>query len=303
VSLPVREPEHLPRRLWWVLAGLTLAWGFNWTAMKVALAEIPPWTFRTLCLGLGSLILFAVLRAARQPLAVPRGQWPRLALLAVLNISNWNLLVAFGLMMIPSGRAAILAYTMPVLAVPLSVWLLRERLTARKVLGLALGMAALALLLGEGAATLGSAPVGSLLVLGAAASWACGTVLQKRYPVSMPTGPYTAWLMALGGIPMLAGALLFEEFGALAGTGMWAGLALAYNVLIAFAWAHWAWIKLATSVPVTIFSLSMLLVPVVGVMSGMLFLGERPSWAEYAALALVVGSLVTVLVPPRAPAG
>jgi len=35
------EPDHLPRRLWWVLASLTLAWGFNWTAMKTALAEQP----------------------------------------------------------------------------------------------------------------------------------------------------------------------------------------------------------------------------------------------------------------------
>ena len=48
------DQDHLPRRLWWLLAGLTFAWGFNWTAMKVALADVPPWTFRTLCLGFGS---------------------------------------------------------------------------------------------------------------------------------------------------------------------------------------------------------------------------------------------------------
>src|SRR5258708_2708803 len=58
-----RESDHLPRRLWWVLAGLTLAWGFNWTAMKVSLSEVTPWTFRTLCLGLGSAGLVALLRA------------------------------------------------------------------------------------------------------------------------------------------------------------------------------------------------------------------------------------------------
>ena len=52
------EPDHLPERLWWVLARLSLAWGFNWTAMNVALAEVPPWTFRSLCLGLGSAVLF-----------------------------------------------------------------------------------------------------------------------------------------------------------------------------------------------------------------------------------------------------
>ena len=78
-----------------------------------------------------------------------------------------------------------------------------------------------------------------------------------------------------------------------------AWLGVAYNVLIAFAWAHWAWIKVATSVPVSVFSLSMLVIPVLGVLSGMLLLGERPTWAEYAALALVLGSLLTVVLPAR----
>jgi drug/metabolite transporter (DMT)-like permease len=295
--------DHLPRRLWWLLAGLTFAWGFNWTAMKVALAEVPPWTFRTLCLGFGSAVLFAALRAGGQRLAVPAGEWPRLAMLAFFNITCWNVLVAFGMTMIPSGRAAILAYTMPALAIPLSVWILRERLSARKLAGLALGMSGLALLLGEAAFGLGRAPVGSLLVLGAAASWALGVVLQKRYPMTMPPGAYSAWIMLLGGVPIFACAALFDDPAALAGVGVGAALGIAYNVLVAFAWAHWAWIKLATSVSVTVFSLSMLVIPVVGVLSGMLFLGERPSWAEYAALVLVVGSLLSVVAPaPKPPA-
>lgn len=291
--------DHLPRRLWWLLAGLTFAWGFNWTAMKVALSEVSPWTFRVLCLGLGSAVLFFALRMGGQRLAVPRGQWPRLALLAFFNITCWNVLIAFGMTMIPSGRAAILAYTMPALAIPLSVWLLDERLTARKLAGLALGMCGLALLLGEALVGLGRAPVGSVLVLGAAASWALGTVLQKRYPPAMPAGPYTAWIMLLGGVPIFVCALAFDDVGALAGLGLWPVLGIVYNVLVAFAWGHWAWIKLATSVSVTVFSLSMLVIPMVGVLSGMLFLGERPSWAEGAALVLVLASLFSVAVPQR----
>lgn len=294
-----RQPDHLPRQLWWLLGALTIAWGFNWTAMKVSLSAVSPWTFRAMCLGLGSAVLFAVLRASGQSLAVPRGQRARLALLAFVNITCWNLLVAFGLLTVPSGRAAILAYTMPAWSIPLSVWLLHERITARKLAGLALGMGGLVLLLGDAAATLGHAPLGSLLVLGAAVSWALGTVLQKRFPMKMPPGAYTAWIMLLGGLPIIVGALIFDDLGALANIGVWPALAIAYNVLIAFAFAHWAWIKIATAVPVSVFSLSMLIIPVVGVLSGMLFLGERPSWVEYVALALVLGSLVSVVVPAR----
>jgi drug/metabolite transporter (DMT)-like permease len=298
-----REPDHLPRGLWWVLAGLTLAWGFNWTALKVALSEVPPWTFRSLCLGFGSAVLFLALRAGGQRLVLPRGQWTRLWLLAILNITSWNMLVAFGVALIPSGRAAILAYTMPVLAVPLSVWLLRERITGAKLAGLALGLTGLALLLAESFAQLGAAPLGSLLVLGAALSWALGTVLQKRFPVNLPAGLYTAWIMLLGGVPIFIGALVLEDVRDLGRIGLLPALGTAYNVFVAFAFAHWAWIKIATSVPVSVFSISMLLIPVVGVVSGMLFLGERPTWAEYAALASVVLALLTVLRPSRAARG
>jgi len=291
--------EHLPARLWWVLAGLTLVWGFNWTAMKVAITDVAPFTFRTLCLGGGSAVLFAFLRASGQPLAVPRRQWPRLAMLAFFSITCWNILVVLGLSRLPSGRAAILAYTMPAWAIPLSVLILGERLTARKVLGLLLGVVGMLLLVWDEFGRLQGAPLGALLVLGAAISWAVGTVLQKKYPVRAPVAAYTAWIMLIGGVPIYAGALLLEDFRKLADIGTPALLGTLYNVFLSFAWAHWAWITLATSVSVTVFSLCMLAIPLVGVFSGMAFLGERPGWAEYAALGFVLASLATVVLPQK----
>lgn len=292
------DQEHLPRRLWWVLAGLTLSWGFNWTAMKISLAEVSPWTFRTFCLAGGAAILFSVLRAARTPLAVPRAQWRRLAVLALINITCWNILVAYGVAMIPSGRAAIIAYTMPVWAIPLSVWLLGERMNGRKLVGIALGLGGLALLLADQVSSVQAAPVGALLVLGAACTWAIGTVLQKKFPVSAPVTVYTAWIMLIGGIPIFAVAAL-ADLGRHPSISLEAWLAIAYNVFVAFAWAHWAWIKIATSVSVTVFSLSMLVIPVVGVASGMLFLGERPSLHEYVAMLLILSALGSVVIPQR----
>jgi drug/metabolite transporter (DMT)-like permease len=284
--------------LWWVLAGLTLGWGFNWTAMKVSLAEVSPWTFRTFCLAGGAVILFSVLRAVGTPLAVPRSEWRRLALLALLNITCWNILIAYGVAMIPSGRAAIIAYTMPVLAIPLSVWLLGERMNGRKLAGIALGVGGLGLLLVDQVASLRAAPVGTLLVLCAAATWAIGTVLQKKFPVAVPVSVYTAWIMLIGGLPIFA-VTAVAEAGRHPPISLQAWLAIAYNVFVAFAWAHWAWIKIATSVSVTVFSLSMLMIPVVGVLSGMIFLGERPSVPETVAILLILAALVTVAAPRR----
>ena len=63
--------------------------------------------------------------------------------------------------------------------------------------------------------------------------------------------------------------------------------------------AHWAWFTLARTLPVTVSSLSSLPVPVVGVISGILLLGERPGVQEWIALALVVAALFTVLFQPN----
>ena len=289
------EPDHLPRRLWWVLVALTFAWGFNWTAMKVALSEVPPWTFRSVCLAFGAAVLFLALRASGQALAIPREQWGRVALLSFLNITCWNMLTAFGVALIPAGRASVLAYTMPVWAMPLSVWLLGERISGRRAAGLALGIAALVLLLGEGFVRMGAAPLGSLMVLGAAFSWALGTVLQKRMQARIALGPYSAWMMLLGGVPIFLGALAFEDLASLREISLQPALAVAYNVFVSFAFAQWAWLRIATSVPVSVFSISMLVIPVIGVLSGMVFLGERPAWAELAALLLVLGALASVI--------
>ena len=75
--------------------------------------------------------------------------------------------------------------------------------------------------------------------------------------------------------------------------------AVLYNIFLAGTVAHWAWYRLARTLPVAVSSMSSLPVPVVGVFSGMLFLGERPGPAEWAALALIMAAMVAVLWPPR----
>jgi drug/metabolite transporter (DMT)-like permease len=75
-------------------------------------------------------------------------------------------------------------------------------------------------------------------------------------------------------------------------------VALAYNVVVAFVFCHWAWYKIVTTVPVGVSSLSSLMTPVVGVFSGMLVLSEVPHWQDFAALGLVLLALATVMLPP-----
>lgn len=281
-----------------LLALLTLGWGANWPIMKVALEGFPIWTFRALCVIAGAVGLLGIALAARQSIALPRRHWPSFAAIAFFNITGWNLGALYGLAQMPSGRAAVLAYTMPLWAILLGRVVLRERIDGWRWLGLGLGLAGLGLLVASDAASLAAAPVGAALIVVAALSWAIGTVLLKRFPVRAPATVITGWQMAIGGLPIVAGAVLLD-WGNPPVLAAGPVLATLYNMLVCFIYCYWAWTRLVVRLPVAVAGLSTLLIPVVGTLSGMAMLGERPGWLDFLGLALILGALVCVLIAPQ----
>ena len=290
--------QTLPRSMWVLLGLLTLGWGFNWPMMKLTLAEMPVWTFRGVCVATGAAGLFLIARLGGQSLRVPQGQWTRLIVTSACNVTLWNVFIGYGLTMLPAGRSAILAYSMPIWAVLLCVFILHERLTRRRLLGLVLGMAGMALLIGREFTLMRASPLGAILVVGAAFGWALGTVLMKRYPMSLGTTALTAWQLLIGGLPIMIGALILD-WDHWRPIGTPAVIGLVYNMFFVFIFCYWAWFKIATTAPASVSSLSTLMIPIVGVFSGIWLLGESPQWQEYAALVLVIAALATVLIPPR----
>ena len=292
-----RQP--IPAAVLGLVLFVTFAWGVNWPLLKIVLGEMAPLHFRTWCMWGGAAGLFALAAWNRQPVRVPAGQWGRLVLIAAFNITCWSVLVAYGVPLMESGRASILAFTMPIWSVPLSRWLLNEPVTARRLAGLLLGIAGMGLLVGSELHAAGRSPLGAMLMLGAAATWALGVVMIRRWQFPLPATSFTAWQLLIGGVPIVIGSLF--ERGSYSPLGLSAGavFALYYNVFVCFIFSYWAWTKVATVVPVAISSLTTLIVPVVGVFSGMIVLGERPHWTDFAALALVVTALAVVLLPQR----
>lgn len=294
------QTHVLPPSVYGLIAAISIFWGCNWPIMKIVLREFPPLTFRAWCLGVSAVVLFAMARLGRLELAVPRAQWGRLALISLFNLAVWNILAIYAIGMMDSGRAAIVGYTMPIWAMLLGFGLLGEPVTRRKLLGLTLGCLGMVLLLGGEIAAVGRAPLGAVLMLGAALAWAVGIIMIRRWPLELPLLSFSAWQMAIAFPLLLGGALVLEPgapsplqlgFAPLAG--------LLYNIVFAFVFCNWAWMRIATAAPVSVSSLSTLLVPVIGVFSSMLMLGERPAWSDFTALALVVAALATVLVGGR----
>lgn len=296
----MQQPSTLPPSALLLLAGLTLGWGFNWTVIKVVLEQIAPLSFRLWCLLGGAAGLFALARLNGLEWRVPSGQWPRLCLITLFNVTLWNVFVVYGVPLMDSGRAAILTFTLPVWSTIGGVWMLGERMSARKWLGLALGVAGVLLLVGMELRKIGDAPLGTVLMLGASMSWALGTLCTKRWPVDLPASSFTAWQLLLSVVPFGVGSILLEPGGmSLSGLGVWPIMGVIYNVLVSFMFCMWAWTRIVVIVPATVSSLSPLLIPVVGVFSGMVMLGEKPQWTDFGGLLLVSMALATVVIPPR----
>ena len=277
---------------------LTLIWGCNWPVLKLGVTDIAPLTFRALTLPFAALSMLAVASWSGDVVRVPRALWGKVAVLALFNITGWNGLVLFGLAQLPAGRSVILAYTMPIWSVLFSIFLLHEPLSKLKLFGMALGIAGMALLLGEDVRHLERTPTAALLILAASLSWGIGTVLLRRWNLPVAQNTLSGWMMLLGVVPMIVLAPVMAP-GPLQPLAPVAWFAVLYNICLAGTVGHWAWYRLVRTLPVAVSSMSALPVPVVGVFAGMLVLGERPGPAEWTALALVVAAMVAVLWPPK----
>ena len=268
-----------------LLVGITLFWGFNWPVMKIAMTEIPVFTFRAIVLLAGGLCLLALCRAFRYPLVVPRREWKPLIFVTVA-IFVFQLLSGYGVLMTGSGRASVMAYTMPVWAIAMGWAFLGERPGWRRLTALALGMAGMGLLLAADIETIGGAPIGMILMLVTAMAWGVATILQKRVDWTVPTLTIVTWQVLLGSVPMGIGAA-FVDYSTVSFPGTWAILCTLYNIFIAAAFCFWAYMEVVRLYPVGVATIGVMLTPVVGIFSGALVLGEPLGFAEYGSMVLV----------------
>lgn len=277
-----------------LLALLTLAWGFNWPVMKFAVHAYAPLTFRFLCMVGGVISLWAVARWQRQSLHVDRAHWREIVVLAIPNMVIWHLLAIVAVSLLSSGRAAILGYTMPVFAT-LAAWGIGgERPGLRQWLGVTSALVATLLLLSTEFSAMAGAPHGTLLMLAAAAGWGVGTVMLRRTTLPVHTLVLTFWMLVVATCALGVASLLLEAARWRWPTaGEWG--AIAYNAFIAIAFCHVVWFSIARALPPVASGLSVMLIPVLGVFSGAIALGETPHWSDYVAVVLVLVSLATVL--------
>ncbi len=280
-----------------LLLAVGIFWGFNWPVMKISMAAIPVFTFRAIAIFFGGLCLAALCRYMGYSLKIPRDQWLSLLLVTTL-IFGFTVLSGYGVLQTGSGRAAVMAYTMPVWAIPLSALLLAEPITWRKLASLLLGLGGMALLLIADIKTLGGAPVGMALMLVTAIIWAAATIAHKKVVWTVPTLVLVTWQSLLNSVPLAIGAV-FADYDGVAFPGLWPILGVLYNIFIATTLCLYAYFEVVRIFPVGMTTIGVMIAPVVGVFSGAFALGEPLGVAEFAALALVLAAIALPVMARR----
>lgn len=280
-----------------LIATIGLFWGGNWPAVRFILMDVPPFTLRAIGFSTGAILLLSWACWRRLPLRVPAGEWPWLVATGFFTILGFNLATAFGQLRMPTSQAAIIAFSMPCWALLLGWWLLGQRITRRQWLGLACGQAGLLVLLGPLA--LASGPqglTGPTIMLGAALSWALGTVLiKKRGTWQSHAVVVTGWQFALCALPMIVMMVARESPPPPASWQASTWLALGYHLLFSITLAQMLWFMNVNRLTIAQATISTLIIPTVGVSSAILLLGEPLSAKVFLALLLTLAAVAIVM--------
>ncbi len=286
-----------PRQLV-LLVLLTLTWGINWPVMKIGVTEYPPLAFRALSIWLGLPFVYIAARVMGQSLRIERRDWFEVMRLALTNMTVWHVVAIVAIQALSSGRAAILGYTMPIFSALWGRALFGERLSARQSLGVLAAAIGVALLLWHELAQMAGRPWAAMGMLAAAAVWALGTQQLRRTTLQVPTITLVWWMLILSALVLtVLTAILERDRWAQPSPVAWG--AILFNAVAIFGFAQMAWLVLARSLPPAASTLSVMMIPVLGAVSGALWLGEALHWQDAAAVILMGVAIGSVLLPAR----
>jgi len=281
-----RTGHHLPASHLLLALAIVAVWGTNFVVIRLALDELPPLLFATL------RFTFAFLPAAffiRRPAV----RWRSLAAYGVLiGFGQFGLLYIAMRGHISPGLASLVVQSQVFFTIGLAMLVNRERMRAYQGFALLIATSGIALIILHGDAS--ATPLGLLLTLIASLSWGCGNHIAKSSGTSDMLG-FVVWASLFSIPPLFAASLVMEGWPAMtqavahAGSGAWAAVLWQSVGNTLFGYAAWGW--LLSRHPAASISPTALLVPIFGMGTSALVLGEAlPGW-KIGAAALVIGGL------------
>jgi drug/metabolite transporter (DMT)-like permease len=288
------------RRAVALLAVVVLAWGTNWPVTKIIVHDVSPlWSTALRCM-IAAAALAPLLWTQGIFIVPKRGDMPVVLCTSLLHMVAFSALVAAGLQFVPAGRAIVLGYTTPIwVAVGARVFL-SESITKWRAVGIATGIAGLAVIFDPRALDWGDrqALLGSGLILVAALCWAANIVYVRAHKWISTPFQLVFWQVLLAAVVLSTIALFTEGVPHIEWTARLAALLL-FSGIFCTALAHWAMSMVNRSLPAVTTSLGLLATPVLGIISAIIVLNEPLEPSLFLAMALIIGGITLGTVADR----
>jgi drug/metabolite transporter (DMT)-like permease len=279
-------------------AAIYLLWGSTYLAVAVALGSIPPFLLMGTRSIAGGLILLACVKLAGRSIGSPR-TWAFAAGCGMLFFVGCHGVLAHAQQHVPSGLAAVMLATIPFWIVGVKALLPGHRPTFKNLAILAPGVAGVGVIVWPqvGANSSGPDIADIILLLGASASWAVGTILSEAYAGSSSRIALSGMELVTGGVALIVMSGAFGELRSLdpGGISPASAAAWAYLVIAGTALGFAAYIWLLKQMSPTVVSTYTFVNPVIAVLLGWLVLGEHPTAWVLIGAALVVTSVAGLL--------
>ena len=273
-----------------------LIWGMNWVVMKTANTFFPPITFVAYRFLFGALVLLSVWRWLHLPLPKKK-YWPWIFLTGILQMGLNNIAAQTSMLTLGAGMVSVLNYSMPVFAAVMAHFLLGERLTWRKGAGIVLAIAGMAVLMDVHA---GGDVTAIFIGLLSAVFWGLASIFVKLKLSDVNPISLTTWQMVCASLSLLAYTTVVPQ-----GEVVWnteSILCLIYNGVLASALAFFLWSWILQHIEVSKASVAVLAVPVVGVVGGILCLGEPMTLHIFFGMLMIMAGIYIVVTHKRQPA-
>jgi drug/metabolite transporter (DMT)-like permease len=287
--------DHASRRAGLAaLLTVIVCWGLTWPVNKVLLEDLSPAWMMALRSAIATVGLFAIALARGRLVAPPRADLPVVLSITLLHMVGFGVLAAWGLRLVPTGRSVVLAYTTPLWVVP-GAWLfLGERLTARRIIGVSVGLIGLITLFNPTAFdwTSRNAILGNGAILIAALLWAASILHIRGHRWRSTPLDLVPWEMLLA--TAIVTPLAYALDGAPAPAPIWSGRLVAlllYAGIPGTAVAYWATALASRNLPAVTTALGLLTTPVLSVIVATLWLGEPLTVALVIAIVLILGGV------------
>lgn len=270
-----------------------LIWGMNWVVMKTANTFFPPITFVAYRFLFGALVLLSVWFWLHLPLPKKK-YWPWIFLTGILQMGLNNIAAQTSMLTLGAGMVSVLNYSMPIFAAVMAHFLLGERLTWRKGAGIVLAIAGMAVLMDVHA---GGDVTAICIGLLSAVFWGLASIFVKLKLSDVNPISLTTWQMVCASLSLLAYTAIVPQ-----GEVIWnteSVLCLIYNGVLASALAFFLWSWILQHIEVSKASVAVLAVPVVGVVGGILCLGEPMTRHIFFGMLMIMAGIYIVVTNKR----